>query len=77
MPWRAGRAISCVTARVLANLFPRDAVPLAALAREAGDARIWGGMHYPTDVVAGQELGAAVAARVSERARLDEAGVPR
>jgi membrane-associated phospholipid phosphatase len=69
----AHSCFSMASARVLAHLFPRDGAAMNALAREAGDARIWGGMHYPSDVVAGQELGANVAARVIERARQDGA----
>ncbi|TPG60519.1 phosphatase PAP2 family protein [Roseomonas nepalensis] len=60
---------SSASAGVLAHLFPADAEPLAILAREAGDSRVWAGIHYPSDVAAGQRLGRQVAARAIERAR--------
>jgi hypothetical protein len=31
------------------------------LAKEAGDSRIWAGIHYPIDLVSGNKLGNSVA----------------
>jgi membrane-associated phospholipid phosphatase len=59
---------SNAAATVLGSLFPRDAASLTPLAREAGESRIWAGIHYPGDVAAGRQLGEAVAGRVLERA---------
>ncbi|WP_156963489.1 phosphatase PAP2 family protein [Muricoccus aerilatus] len=69
---------STTSALVLAHLFPEDAAALMALARESGESRIWAGIHYPSDVAAGQQLAERVAARAIERAREDgaEAGPP-
>jgi membrane-associated phospholipid phosphatase len=55
---------STAAATILGRLFPRDATPLAALAEEAGQSRIWAGIHYRSDVVAGVAVGKAVAAKV-------------
>ena len=63
-------------ARVLAHLFPRDAEPLLTLARESGESRIWAGIHYPSDVAAGQQLAERVAERAIARARGDGAEPP-
>jgi membrane-associated phospholipid phosphatase len=64
---------SMTSATVLAHLFPRDAAALMALARDSGNSRIWGGLHYPSDVAAGQQLAERVAGRAIERARRDGA----
>ena len=58
-------------AAVLSYLFPRDAASLTAQADEAGMARLWGGIHFASDIRAGLALGRAVAQRVIERAQDD------
>ena len=58
-------------AAVLSYLFPRDADYFAAQAREAGDSRLWAGIHFRSDIEAGLEIGRAVAQKVIERARND------
>jgi membrane-associated phospholipid phosphatase len=65
---------SLTAALVLAHLFPRDSEALTALGRESGTTRIWAGIHYPSDVAAGQRLAEQVAARAIERAQSDGAG---
>lgn len=64
---------STASAGVLAHFFPADAAPVMALARESGDSRVWAGIHFPSDVAAGQQLGRQVALRAIERARAGEA----
>jgi membrane-associated phospholipid phosphatase len=56
---------------VLAYLFPLDADALNALGEEAGQSRVWAGIHFPSDVVTGLALGRAVAKLVIERAEKD------
>jgi hypothetical protein len=56
---------------VLAQLFPGDAANLNAQADEAGMARLWGGVHFPSDIRVGLALGRRVAQRVIERAEND------
>jgi membrane-associated phospholipid phosphatase len=63
--------ISTATAAILGYLFPRDATTLAALAKEANESRIWAGIHYRSDTVAGAALGHAVANKVIARAQKD------
>ncbi len=58
-------------AAVLSYLFPRDAAFLTAQADEAGMARLWGGIHFSTDIRVGLALGRAVAQRVVARAEDD------
>ncbi len=63
-------AHSCLSgsaAAVLANLFPRDAATLNGFAVQAGEARIWGGIHFRSDVDAGLKLSRQVADVVHER----------
>ena len=56
---------------VLAYLFPHDAVDLNALGNEAGESRLWAGIHFRSGIDAGLALGRAVAKLVIERARKD------
>lgn len=62
---------SGANAIILSYLFPSEAVRFAALAQQAGESRIWAGIHYRSDVVAGFELARKVAGAVIERARVD------
>ena len=55
---------STTRATVLAHLFPERADYIKALGKEAGDSRIWAGIHYQMDNVAGVELGGKVAQKV-------------
>jgi membrane-associated phospholipid phosphatase len=52
---------SASRAEMLAYLFPTRADYIRAIGKEAGDSRIWGGIHYPMDNEAGVALGRAVA----------------
>jgi membrane-associated phospholipid phosphatase len=63
--------LSTATAAILGYLFPRDAATLATLAEEARESRIWAGIHYRSDIVAGAALGQAVADKVIDQARRD------
>jgi hypothetical protein len=58
-------------AEVLAYLFARDAEFFRGQAREAGEARIWAGIHYRSDIDAGRKLALAVAGKVIARAKQD------
>ncbi|WP_156963956.1 phosphatase PAP2 family protein [Muricoccus aerilatus] len=69
----AHTCFSTAAAAVLAHLFPRDSEAMAALAREAGESRIWAGIHYPGDVTAADLLGRRVAERAIHRALDDGA----
>jgi membrane-associated phospholipid phosphatase len=59
--------------RTLGYLFPRDADAFARLGERAAESRIWAGIHYRSDIVAGRELAMAVADKVIARARQDGA----
>jgi hypothetical protein len=58
---------STAAAMVISDFFPADAEMIQAAAHEAGDSRIWAGIHYPSDRDAGEALGKAVAAAVLAR----------
>jgi len=66
---------SMAQAGILGYLFPRDAAALAALAEEAAESRVWAGIHYRSDIVAGAALGRAVAGKVIARAQNDGAQI--
>ena len=60
-------------ALTLAALFPAEAPGLEAAWHEAGESRIWAGIHFRSDIVAGDEIARKVAGAVIERARADGA----
>ncbi len=53
-----------VWATVLSEMFPEHRAELMARGRQIGEDRFLAGMHYPSDVVAGQVLGAEIAKRL-------------
>ncbi len=52
---------SAARSEVLAYLFPAHADFIRAVGKEAGDSRIWAGIHYQMDNVEGVKLGKSVA----------------
>jgi membrane-associated phospholipid phosphatase len=62
---------STARAEVLAYLFPSRRDYIRAIGKEGGDSRIWAGIHYPMDNVAGVNLGKAVAGVFIEWAKND------
>lgn len=64
-------AAAAAAAEVLAYLVPGEAAVFRGLAEEAGKSRLAAGVEYPTDYLAGAELGRKVAAEVIAKARQD------
>jgi membrane-associated phospholipid phosphatase len=64
-------SLSGAISAALAYLFPHDAVALNALGEEAGESRLWAGIHFRSDINTGLALGRAVAKLVIERAEKD------
>jgi hypothetical protein len=62
---------STAQAEVLAYLFPSRAATIRGVAKEAGDSRIWAGIHYQMDNLAGVALGKSVADVFIQRAMSD------
>jgi len=56
---------------VIAYAFPREADSIRAKAVEAGNSRIWAGIHFRSDLDSGLALGRAVGHLVLERAQTD------
>jgi membrane-associated phospholipid phosphatase len=52
---------STAKSEMLAYLFPAHADFIRAVGKEAGDSRIWAGIHFPMDNAAGVQLGKSVA----------------
>jgi membrane-associated phospholipid phosphatase len=63
---------SGAAADVLATVFPDMAAQFSSRAKEAGLSTFFAGIHYQNDVDQGLALGAAVAKKVLERARLSQ-----
>jgi membrane-associated phospholipid phosphatase len=61
---------------VLQDAFPEDAAYLQGLIEEAGVARMYGGLHYRFDLLAGREIGRQVATLVLETAPKGHAPIP-
>ena len=64
-------SFSTARAEVLAYLFPTRAEFIRALGKEAGDSRIWAGIHYQMDNEVGVQLGRSVASVFIARAQSD------
>ena len=62
---------SASRSEILAYLFPTRADLVRSVGKEGGDSRIWAGIHYEMDNVAGVELGKSVAGVFIERAKHD------
>lgn len=69
-------AASAAAAEVLAFIYPAEAEYFRNLAEESGRSRLAAGVQFPSDVVAGRDLGRAVGARVVEYARNDGTQTP-
>ena len=52
---------SAARSEVLAYLFPAHADFIRGVGHEAGQSRIWAGIHFPMDDAAGMQLGKSVA----------------
>ena len=52
---------SATRSEILAYLFPKHAEFIRGVGKEAGDSRIWAGIHYQMDNLAGAQLGRSVA----------------
>ena len=57
-------AVGVFDACLLGQLFPLRANALASYGRNVGDLRVIAGVHHPSDVAAGQDLGARICARL-------------
>jgi hypothetical protein len=64
---------SAAAATVLGHFFPSEAAAYGAMADEAGISRLYGGIHYPSDIENGKAHGARIGARVVEVIRGDGA----
>ena len=63
---------SATRSEILAYLFPTHADFIRAVGKEAGDSRIWAGIHYPMDNDAGVALGKSVAQKfITQWAEVD------
>jgi PAP2 superfamily len=62
---------SAARSEVLAYLFPSRADFVRGVGKEAGDSRIWAGIHYQMDNLSGVELGKSVAQVFIDRAQND------
>lgn len=69
-------ATAAAAAGVLAYLVPAEAAHFQLLAEEAGKSRLYAGVEYPSDYLAGMELGRRVAEQVIAKAKADGSDLP-
>lgn len=62
---------SATRSQVLAYLFPTHADEIRAIGKDAGDSRIWAGIHYQIDNASGVALGQSVAKTFVDWAKAD------
>jgi membrane-associated phospholipid phosphatase len=67
----ANHAVSSVRVHLLGYLFPREAEYYRQLAEEIGNSRMWAGIHYRSDIVAGWEMGRQLFEKIKARADSD------
>ena len=63
--------VSTAVSEVIADQFPASAEAIRARATEALESRIWAGIHFRHELVAGKEIGMAVAEKVLDHAGQD------
>jgi membrane-associated phospholipid phosphatase len=63
--------LSAANAEILAYLFPTRAAQARALGKQAGDSRLWAGIHYQIDNESGVTLGQKVAQKFIDWAKSD------
>ena len=68
-----GATWSHLAATVLGDLFPAHATDFTAMADEAGMSRMYGGIHYRSDVEGGKAHGIRIGEHVVDLARRDGA----
>jgi membrane-associated phospholipid phosphatase len=69
----AHAAVSAASASVLSFIYPDESEALAGRAAAAQESRLAAGLHFRSDMLAGETLGRGVAAQVIEHARNDGA----
>jgi membrane-associated phospholipid phosphatase len=57
-----GSALATSPSLILAHFFPRDATALIKQANEYGEARLWAGIHFPSDIETSRRMGEKLAA---------------
>lgn len=67
---------SAAGAEVLSYFFPSGSTSFLAMADEAGMSRVYGGIHYPTDVERGKEHGQRIGSAVVTYAKTEIAAKP-
>ena len=60
----AHSVVSMAMLATLGELFPEDALYLTGMAQQGGEARLWAGIHFRHDIVAGEAMGFQIAERV-------------
>jgi hypothetical protein len=65
--------LSTSSAEVMSYLFPAEANTFREKAREAGSSRIWGGIHFRSDINASEDMGRKIGVKLVNWAQSDGA----
>jgi hypothetical protein len=63
----SNRAALGMAAEVLAHFFPRDAAALRQIGEQVSESAIWAGIHFHSDIAAGNAIGRGVARLLLDR----------
>ena len=64
---------SGAAAKFLSHVVPDQASRYMSMADEASKSRLWGGIHYRSDIEVGMTMGIAIGGKAVERAKTDGA----
>ena len=64
---------SGAAATLLSHVVPSEASKYTALADEASKSRLWGALHYRSDIEVGMSMGIAIGQKAIQRAKTDGA----
>jgi len=71
LAFRPGSAALGMASEVLAHFFPRDAELLQQTGKQVSESALWAGIHFRSDLVAGNAIGRSVAQLMYDRIKDD------
>ena len=66
-----GAVLAGIGGVLLSHFFPRDAAQFIRESNDYGDSRLWAGIHFPSDIEVGKQMGKTIAQMAIDRMRGD------